>query len=118
MHFDDVPGTNPNRDEYLYWLTQEGYIIAQDVLSQREYIEMLSCSMCGGALKIAAHLNRAWQGLSEMICVCKECQHRYSIIFDISNEIYQQWWAEQLGSLYIRQYDGEPRQPFSPSPPD
>ena len=57
-----------------------------------------------------AHLNRAGQGLSEMVTICLGCRQRVIFIFDISNEVYQTWWARQLGDLYVRQYDGPARQ--------
>jgi hypothetical protein len=107
---DDV-GYNPQRDKYLFWLTEEGYIIAQDITCQHEFVQQACCPHCGGALKLMAHLNRAGQGLSEMVTICLECRQRVIFIFDISNEIYQTWWAGQLGDLYLRQYDGSPRRP-------
>lgn len=115
-HGDDLPellpGYNRNRDQYLFWLTEEGYVIAQDIVCQQEYINETPCPQCGGSLMVVAHLNRAGQGLSEMVTICHGCHARYSFIFDISNTAYQAWWAEQLGSLYIQQYDGQPREPF------
>ncbi len=59
-----------------------------------------------------AHINRAGQGLSELVALCGDCRKRSSYIFDISNEVFQTWWADQLGPLYVRQYDGPPREPF------
>jgi ribosomal protein S27AE len=97
----------------LYRLTADGYIIAQDVDCQYEYARKTSCPHCGGALVIAAHLNRAGQGLSELVALCQDCRQRTSFIFDISNDVFQAWWAEQLGPLYIRQYDGPPREPVT-----
>jgi hypothetical protein len=108
------PGYNPNRDEHLYWLTEEGYIIAQDVACQHDYVEQIMCQHCGGQLIVAAHLNRSGQGLSELVALCSECRQRDNFIFDISNDVYQTWWAEQLGPLYIQQYDGPPREPHNP----
>jgi hypothetical protein len=108
------PGYNPNRDKYLYWLTEEGYVIAQDIACQQEYIEETPCPQCDGKLIVVAHLNRAGQGLSELVTVCHGCHSRYSFIFDISNEVYQKWWASQLGPLYIQQHDGPPRSPSAP----
>lgn len=107
-------GYNPNRDEYLYWVTEDGYLIAQDVTCQHEYVEQMPCAYCGGQLVVAAHLNRGGQGLSELVALCPTCGQRANFIFDISNEVYQAWWAAQLGSLYIQQYDGPPRQPDRP----
>lgn len=108
-------GYNPNRDEYLYWLTEDGYLIAQDVLCQYEYILGSRCPACDGQLVVAAHINRGGQGLSEMVAMCAVCHQRANFIFDISNDSYQTWWKEQLGPLYIQQYDGPPRKPYSPS---
>ncbi len=102
---------NPNRTEDLFQLTKEGYVIAQDIASQYEYVEMQPCPHCDGPLKVAAQLNRASQGLNELVCACQRCQRRSSIIFDVSNEVYQGWMARQLGHLYIRNYDGPPRKP-------
>jgi hypothetical protein len=110
---DDV-GTNPQRDQYLFWLTDEGYIIAQDIACQHEYVRQSCCPHCGGALKLMAHLNRAGQGLSEMVTICVQCRERVIFIFDISNEVYQAWWATQLGDFYLRQFDGPPRRPVLP----
>jgi hypothetical protein len=107
-------GCNPHRDEYLYWLTEDGYIIAQDITCQQEYVQQTPCPHCGGSLIVMAHLNRGGQGLSELVALCRDCRQRANFIFDISNEVYQTWWAEQLGDLYICQYDGPPREPCTP----
>ncbi len=107
------PTLNPFRDEYLYSLTPEGYIIAYDIASQNAYVEHTSCEACGGELAVIAVLNRAGQGLSEMVAFCRDCKTRTSFLFDISNVVYQSWWADQLGDLYIQQYDGTPREPAS-----
>lgn len=107
-------GYNPGRDETLFWLTEEGYIIAHDVTCQHEYVEGTPCAECGGPLTVIAHLNRGGQGLSELVAMCKECHTRTSFVFDISNDVYQAWWAEQLGTLYVLQYDGPPREPVMP----
>jgi hypothetical protein len=111
----DVPaGYNLNRDEHLYWRTEEGYLIAQDVTCQHEYIQVMPCEHCGGSLVVIAHLNRSGQGLSELVAMCRDCHQRANFIFDISNEVYQSWWADQLGTLYVQQYDGPPREPHHP----
>ncbi|NDJ77719.1 MAG: hypothetical protein GYB65_15815 [Chloroflexi bacterium] len=110
-------GFNPNRDDCLFWYTEEGYIIAQDVTCQHEYIQDTACPTCGGELVVIAHLNRGGQGLSELVAICRDCKARTNFIFDISNDVYQEWWAEQLGPLYVRQYDGPPREPFSQDAP-
>ncbi len=106
-------GYNIHRNKYLFWRTEEGYIIAQDVNCQHDYVNQTSCANCGGPLRIVAHINRAGQGLSEIVAMCGECRARTSFIFDISNEVFQTWWAEQLGTLYVRQFDDEPREPFA-----
>jgi hypothetical protein len=111
---DSTVGYNPRRDECLFWRTEEGYIIAQDVNCQHDYVNETPCPHCGGPLRIVAHINRGGQGLSELVALCEECHQRSSFIFDISNEVFQAWWAEQLGALYVRQYDGPPREPFEP----
>jgi hypothetical protein len=107
-------GYNTRRNEYLFWRTEDGYIIAQDVNCQHDYVNQTPCAACGGPLRIVAHINRAGQGLSEIVAMCGECRERTSFIFDISNEVFQTWWAEQLGALYVRQFDDEPREPFAP----
>jgi hypothetical protein len=107
-------GYNAERDKYLYWRTEEGYIIAQDVNCQHEYVSATPCANCGGPLRVVAHINRAGQGLSEIVAMCGECRQRTSYIFDISNDVFQRWWADQLGPLYVRQFDDAPREPFAP----
>ena len=109
-----IIGYNARRDEYLFWRTEEGYIIAQDVNCQHDYVSQTPCENCGGPLRVVAHINRAGQGLSEFVAMCGECRQRTSFIFDISNTVFQTWWAEQLGPLYVRQFDDPPRQPFAP----
>ena len=111
---EDEIGFNAHRDHALYWWTKERYIIAQDVMCQYDYVQNSHCAECGGGLHIAAHLNRAGQGLSELVAICTECSKRTTFIIDISNDVYQAWWAGQLGSLYVRQYEESPREPFSP----
>ena len=111
---EDAVGYNPNRDEFLYWRTEEGYIIAQDVACQHEFVSMMCCANCEGELIVAAHLNRSGQGLSELVTMCRNCGQRANFIFDISNDVYQRWMEEQLGALYVLQYDGPPRQPSKP----
>jgi hypothetical protein len=108
------PEYNPNRDKYLFWRTSEGYIIAQDIACQREYAQAGHCPHCGGRLMVVAQLNRSWQGLSELVCLCTSCRQRSSFIFDISNDAYQAWWRAQLGPLYIRQHECPAREPVSP----
>jgi hypothetical protein len=107
-------GYNADRDKYLYWRTEEGYIIAQDVNCQHEYVNATLCTNCGGPLRVVAHINRAGQGLSEIVAMCGECRQRTSYIFDISNDVFQRWWAEQLGPLYVRQFEDTPREPSAP----
>jgi hypothetical protein len=108
------PGTNPYRDEFLFWLTREGYIIAEDITCQHEYVQAMACPHCGGELTVVALLNRAGQGLSEVVSLCHDCRARTNVIFDISNDVYQAWWAAQLGDMYVQQYDGPPRVPVQP----
>jgi hypothetical protein len=103
-------GYNPNRTPELYALTSEGYIIAQDIACQYEYIGMQHTDD-GETLRPMAHLNRAFQGLSEIVAVSEVSGRVVSFIFDISNEVFQTWWAERLGDHYERAYDGQPRTP-------
>jgi hypothetical protein len=105
------PAFNPNRTSDLYALTADGYIIAQDIACQHALIEEQPCGNCGGVLVPIAQINRAFQGLNEIVAVCAECGERYSYIFDISNEVYQTWWADRMGDMYVRTYDGPPRTP-------
>ncbi len=102
---------NPSRTESLFALTKEGYVIAEDIACQYEFAETEPCPHCDGPLKVLAQINRASQGLNELVCACRQCGRRSSIIFDVSNNVYQDWMAEQLGDLYIRNYDGPPRRP-------
>lgn len=99
-------GYNPHRTADLYALTTDGYIIAQDIASQYEYI----LERFEGLTPIA-HINRSFQGLSEIVALDRGSGERLSFIFDISNEVYQAWMAAQFGSGYQRGYDGPPRQP-------
>ena len=112
---EDVPvGFNPARDGYLYWRTEEGYIIAEDTACQYDYVSQAGCRNCGGKLVTLAQLNRGGQGLVELVAICPSCRERHNFIFDISNQAYQQWWADQLGENYVCQFEGAPRAPFSP----
>ncbi len=109
---DYEPVINPNRDENLFAKTTEGYIIAQDVSCQYEYVSNAPCSHCGATkLSVAAQLNRASQGLNELVCKCGRCGKMSGIIFDVSNTVYQTWLAKHLGKLYVSSYDGKPRKP-------
>lgn len=103
------PGYNPNRTVDLFALTTDGYIIAQDIICQNEYVEAQQCENCGHELTIIANINRAFQGLNEVVTVCRNCGNHQNFIFDISNEVYQGWWAERMGDLYVRTYEGKPR---------
>jgi hypothetical protein len=103
------PTINLNRTDELHMLTSEGYIIAQDIGCQYELIETQRCPHCQGTLLPIAQLNRAFQGLNEIVTICESCSKRHSFIFDISNDVYQQWWAERMGDNYLRIYDGPPR---------
>lgn len=106
-------GYNPNRTRDLFALTREDhYIIAQDIACQYEYIDIQRCPECGAALIPIAQINRSFQGLNEIVTVCsRESKNQYSFIFDISNDVYQAWWAEQMGEHYERVFEGSPRTP-------
>ncbi len=106
-------GYNPNRTADLFALTTDGYIIAQDVVCQHEYIDDQCCAHCGACNRMIAiaSINRSFQGLSEMVAICKQCSQHSSYIFDISNTVYQSWLAERMGDLYTPAYDGPPRVP-------
>lgn len=106
----DILGYNPNRTDDLFALTTDGYIIAQDVVCQTEYVQNQLCLNCQHqTLTVIAKINRSFQGLNEMVAICTHCHERYSFIFDISNDIYQAWLMEQMGDLYSQSYDGPPR---------
>ena len=104
-------GYNPNRTIDLFALTTDGYIIAQDVACQHEYIAEQSCPNCNTQNRMipVASINRSFQGLSELVVVCRQCGQRSSFIFDISNDIFQSWLAERMGDLYSPAYEGTPR---------
>ena len=105
------PTINPNRSGDLFARTEDGYIIAQDISCQHELIEQQGCSNCGGVLMPIAQINRAFQGLNEVVAICTECSERHSFIFDISNEVYQSWWMDNMRENYVRMYDGPARTP-------
>lgn len=101
-------GYNPNRSLDLFAMTKDGYIIAHDIASQYEFIyDQLSAE--GNPLTPIAHLNRSFQGLSEIVAIDIQNGDRYSFIFDISNDIYQSWLKEHLGEMYVNAYEGRPR---------
>lgn len=102
-------GYNPNRTQDLFALTPDGYIIAQDIACQHEYIMMQTCSDSRTRLVPIAQINRAFQGLVEIVAACPESGETYGFIFDISNEVYQAWWAAQMGENYDRIFTGPPR---------
>lgn len=104
-------GYNPDRTRDLFALTTDGYVIAQDIACQYEYVMMQTPPECGEALIPVAQINRSFQGLSEIVAMCPTTGERYSFIFDISNDVYQTWWALQMGDNYERVYEGPPRQP-------
>ena len=112
-HDQHDPNYNPNRTEDLFALTSDGYIIAQDIACQTEYVAEQSCPQCNqkGTLRLVAQINRSFQGLNELVTVCTHCGEKSSYIFDISNDVYQQWWATMMGDAYIRPFDGPPRSP-------
>lgn len=102
-------GYNPNRTSDLFALTSDGYIIAQDIACQHEYVAAQRCPDSEQSLIPIAHINRSFQGLSEIVALCPTSGERFSFIFDISNDIYQAWWADLMGENYERQYDEPPR---------
>ncbi|MBZ0279506.1 MAG: hypothetical protein K8L97_02115 [Anaerolineae bacterium] len=108
---DTDPAINPNRTADLYALTEEGYIIAQDIGCQYELVNAERCPYCGNSLSTIAQISRAYQGLNELVALCGICSERHSYIFDISNAVYQEWWASFMGKNYVRLYEGEPRKP-------
>lgn len=101
-------GYNPDRTIDLFALTHDGYIIAQDVASQHEYV-LEQRTEGGDPIMPIAHINRSFQGLSEIVAICPTTGERFSFIFDISNHIYQTWLQEQMGELYEVNYEGAPR---------
>lgn len=101
----DQLGYNPNRTPDCYALTMDGYIIAQDVACQYEYILTQRDDLVP-----VAHINRSFQGLSEIVAVSQQTGEQFSFIFDISNAVYQTWLAARLGPAYERLYDGPPRE--------
>lgn len=107
----DSLGYNPNRTVDLFALTKEGgYIVAQDIVCQYEYIMSHTCPDCGKPLIPIAQINRSFQGLSEVVAVCPLSGAHFSFIFDISNEVYQNWWAEYTGTDNRHLFDIPPRQ--------
>ena len=102
-------GYNPNRTIDLYALTTDGYIIAQDIACQHEYIKIQTCGDAEVNLVPIAQINRAFQGLVEVVAACPQTGEAFSFIFDISNDVYQAWWADQMGENYERNYSGPPR---------
>ena len=104
------PGYNPNRTIDLYALTPDGYIIAQDVACQQDYVAEQQCPETGRPLVIIATINRAFQGLNELVALSPATGEKFSFIFDISNDDYQAWWATQMGDQYQQLYDGPPRE--------
>lgn len=105
----DDSGYNPNRTDELYALTVEGYIVAHDITCQQEYVALHRCPTSDTPLKLVAQINRAYQGLIELVALSLATGERFSFIFDISNEVYQSWLAAQMGDLYEPLYDGPPR---------
>ncbi len=103
------PGYNPDRTIDLYALTLDGYIIAQDIVCQQEYVATQPCPETDRPLVVIAKINRAFQGLNELVALSPATGEKFSFIFDISNDVYQSWWADQMGDQYERLYDGPPR---------
>lgn len=108
----DDPLRNPQRTPALFRHTPEGYIIAEDISSQYDYVKYnAACPACRGLLRVTAHISRATRGLSEIRCECRICHHPTILLFDISNTAYQRWLASLMGDLYTRHYAGPPRHP-------
>lgn len=101
-------GFNPNRTIDLFALTHDGYIIAQDIASQHEYV-LDQRTEEGFPIMPIAHINRSFQGLSEIVAICGQNGERFSFIFDISNTVYQDWLQDQMGELYEVNYEGSSR---------
>lgn len=97
-------GYNPNRESDLFALTEDGYIIAHDIACQYEFIAEQAADLVP-----VAHINRAGQGLSEIVTLDPQSGQQYSFIFDISNAVYQRWMVAQFGDAYEPAYDGTPR---------
>jgi hypothetical protein len=110
VSYESDPGYNPDRTIDLYALTPDGYIIAQDIICQHEYVAAQRCPETGRPLVVIAKINRSFQGLNELVALSPATGEKFSFIFDISNEVYQQWWAKQMGELYEPLYEGTPRQ--------
>jgi ribosomal protein S27AE len=103
--------TNPNRTADLYVRTAEGYLIAQDIACQYDYANFITCPDCGSGVRVAAHIDRASEGLNALFYECMRCAFRTDVLFDISNEVYQAWLSGLLGDLYTRHFEGPPRVP-------
>jgi hypothetical protein len=109
------PSVNPHRTAELFAPTAEGYLIAQDIACQYEYVQQVArCAACGSSLRVAGLITRAALGLNEIVCICTACQARTSLTFDISNAVYQTWLAGQMGDFYSSSYNGPPRKPVDP----
>lgn len=104
----ELLGFNPERTRDLFALTAEAYIIAQDIACQHEFV-LAQRTDEGHPLVPIAHINRSFQGLSEIVALCPVTGEHFSFIFDISNAVYQAWWKRQLGESYQPNYEGEPR---------
>jgi hypothetical protein len=107
------PGYNPHRTDELFTLTTDGFIIAHDIVCQYEYVDALRCPETGKRLKVIAQINRSFQGLNEVVAVSLGTGKQYNFIFDISNDVYQSWWAETMGDFYVRTFDGPGRKAAS-----
>lgn len=106
------PLINPCRTPALFAHTAEGLIIAEDIGCQYEYArDHASCPHCTGHLRVMAQINHAGRGISEMVCLCLDCQVESTLLFDVSNDGYQAWLATMLNDLYVNNYDGPPRRP-------
>lgn len=103
------PGRNPHRTPDLFAYTTDGYLVAEDIDCQYGYVAMQRCPETGAPLRVVAQINRAYQGLNELVAVSAGTGKIFSFIFDISNEVYQSWLQQSLGELYVRPFDGPPR---------
>lgn len=109
MNVSADPALNPYRTDDLFALTTDGFIIAQDIACQYEFVAAQRCPETGKRLKVIAQINRSFQGLNEVVAVSLGTGKQHNFIFDISNDVYQSWWAETMGDFYVRLFDGPGR---------
>jgi hypothetical protein len=101
-------GYNPNRTIDLFAFTPDGYIIAQDIACQYEYVLALGAEE-DRVITPIAHINRAFQGLSEIVAIDRNSGEYHSFIFDISNAVYQSWLTDYMNHQPDAAYDGPVR---------